>query len=121
MGQISVEKPTPPGSVLSRNQRSYVASATTHSFGFRHSAFIVPIVGVWQENGICRGACHWRALRGKRSELAGMVNRLERELIEHRTSLTHLDAIMQLLVSDESTVWIGIFSNIVTERTCSNV
>jgi len=36
------------------------------------------------------------ALRDKRSELAGMVNRLERELVEHRTSLTHLDATMRL-------------------------
>jgi hypothetical protein len=36
------------------------------------------------------------ALRDKRSELAGMVSHLERELVEHRASLTHLDATMRL-------------------------
>ena len=30
-------------------------------------------------------------------------------------------ALSDLVISDESAVWIGIFSNIVTERTCSNV
>jgi len=30
-------------------------------------------------------------------------------------------ALSHLVASDESAVWIGIFSNIVTERTCSNV
>jgi hypothetical protein len=35
-------------------------------------------------------------LRDKRSELAGMVNRLEQELVERRASLTHLDATMRL-------------------------
>jgi hypothetical protein len=36
------------------------------------------------------------ALRDKRSELAGMVDRLEQELVEHRANLTHLDATMRL-------------------------
>ena len=36
------------------------------------------------------------ALRDKRSELAGMVSHLERELVERRASLTHLDATMRL-------------------------
>lgn len=35
-------------------------------------------------------------LRDKRSELAGMVNRLEQQLVDHRASLTHLDATMRL-------------------------
>ena len=36
------------------------------------------------------------ALLDKRSAFAGMVSHLERELVEHRASLTHLDATMQL-------------------------
>ena len=36
------------------------------------------------------------ALRDKRSELAGMVISLERQLVQHRASLTHLDATMRL-------------------------
>jgi hypothetical protein len=36
------------------------------------------------------------ALRDKRSELAGMVHQLERQLSQHRGSLTHLDATMRL-------------------------
>jgi hypothetical protein len=40
------------------------------------------------------------ALRDKRSELAGMVNRLEQQLAQHRASLTHLDATMQLFDPD---------------------
>jgi hypothetical protein len=36
------------------------------------------------------------ALRDKRSEVAGMVNRLEQQLAQHRASLTHLDATMRL-------------------------
>jgi hypothetical protein len=36
------------------------------------------------------------ALRSKRSELAGMVMSLERQLVQHRASLTHLDATMRL-------------------------
>ena len=40
------------------------------------------------------------ALRDKRSELAGMVNRLEQELVERRASLTHLDATMRLFDPD---------------------
>jgi hypothetical protein len=39
-------------------------------------------------------------LRDKRSELAGMVIRLEQELVEHRASLTHLDATMRLFDPD---------------------
>ena len=40
------------------------------------------------------------ALRDKRSELAGMVNHLEQELVERRASLTHLDATMRLFDPD---------------------
>ena len=40
------------------------------------------------------------ALRDKRSELAGVVNRLEQELVEHRTNLAHLDATMRLFDPD---------------------
>jgi hypothetical protein len=40
------------------------------------------------------------ALLDKRSELAGMVNRLEQELVQHRASLLHLDATMQLFDPD---------------------
>ena len=40
------------------------------------------------------------ALRDKRSALAGMVNRLEQELVEHRTNLAHLDATMRLFDPD---------------------
>ena len=36
------------------------------------------------------------ALRDKRSELAGMVIGLERQLAEHRASLMHVDATMRL-------------------------
>jgi hypothetical protein len=36
------------------------------------------------------------ALHDKRSELAGMVMGLERQLAEHRASLTHVDATMRL-------------------------
>ena len=36
------------------------------------------------------------ALRDKRSELAGMVMGLEQQLVQHRASLTHLDATMRL-------------------------
>lgn len=37
-----------------------------------------------------------RALREKRSELAGLVKGLEQELSEHRAALMHLDATMRL-------------------------
>ena len=40
------------------------------------------------------------SLRDKRSELAGMVERLERELVQHRANLTHLDATMRLFDPD---------------------
>jgi hypothetical protein len=36
------------------------------------------------------------ALRAKRSELAGMVMSLEQQPVQHRASLTHLDATMRL-------------------------
>jgi hypothetical protein len=39
-------------------------------------------------------------LRDKRAELAGMVNRLEQELAQHRASLVHLDATMRLFDPD---------------------
>ena len=40
------------------------------------------------------------ALCDKRSALAGLVNRLEQELVEHRTNLAHLDATMRLFDPD---------------------
>ncbi len=46
------------------------------------------------------------ALRGKRSELSGIVSRLEQQIVHHRASLVHLDAAMRLfdpdLVPEES-------------------
>jgi hypothetical protein len=39
-------------------------------------------------------------LRDKRAELAGMVNRLEQQLVQHRASLMHLDATMRLFDPD---------------------
>jgi hypothetical protein len=41
-----------------------------------------------------------RALRDKRSELAGMVSRLEQQLVQHRAGLAHLDATMRLFDPD---------------------
>jgi hypothetical protein len=40
------------------------------------------------------------ALRGKRAELAGVVQQLEQELLERRNSLVHLDATMRLFDPD---------------------
>ena len=40
------------------------------------------------------------ALRDKRSELAGIVNRLQQQLAEHRASLAHLGATMLLFDPD---------------------
>ena len=40
------------------------------------------------------------ALRNKRSELAGIVSRLEQQLLAHRASLTHVDATMRLFDPD---------------------
>ena len=40
------------------------------------------------------------SLRGKRSELAGLVLQLEHQLVQHRTSLAHLDATMRLFDPD---------------------
>ena len=40
------------------------------------------------------------ALREKRSELVGLMSRLEQKLAQHRGSLTHLDATMQLFDPD---------------------
>ena len=40
------------------------------------------------------------ALRNKRSELAGIVSRLEQQLLTHRASLTHVDATMLLFDPD---------------------
>ena len=40
------------------------------------------------------------ALREKRSELSGIVSRLEQQLVQHRDSLTHLDATMRLFDPD---------------------
>ena len=40
------------------------------------------------------------ALREKRSELVGLMSRLEQHLVQHRGSLTHLDATMRLFDPD---------------------
>ena len=40
------------------------------------------------------------ALREKRSELSGIVSRLEQQLAQHRDSLAHLDATMRLFDPD---------------------
>ena len=40
------------------------------------------------------------ALRGKRSELSGIVSRLEQQIVQHRASLVHLDAAMRLFDPD---------------------
>jgi len=40
------------------------------------------------------------ALRGKRSELSGIVNCLEQQIVRHRASLVHLDAAMRLFDPD---------------------
>jgi hypothetical protein len=40
------------------------------------------------------------ALRNKRSELVGLMSRLEQQLAQHRGSLTHLDATMRLFDPD---------------------
>ena len=36
------------------------------------------------------------ALRDKQSEVSGMIERLERQLVEHRTGLTHLEGVLRL-------------------------
>ncbi len=40
------------------------------------------------------------ALRGKRSELSGIVSHLEQQIVRHRASLVHLDAAMRLFDPD---------------------
>ncbi len=40
------------------------------------------------------------ALRGKRSELSGIVSHLEQQIVRHRASLVHLDAAMRLFNPD---------------------
>ncbi len=40
------------------------------------------------------------ALRGKRSELSGIVRHLEQQIVRHRASLVHLDAAMRLFDPD---------------------
>jgi hypothetical protein len=40
------------------------------------------------------------ALRGKRSELSGILSRLEQQIVQHRASLVHLDAAMRLFDPD---------------------
>jgi len=40
------------------------------------------------------------ALRGKRSELSGIVSHLEQQIVHHRASLVHLDAAMRLFDPD---------------------
>src|SRR5271165_3275057 len=40
------------------------------------------------------------ALRNKRAELAGLVGQLEKQLVQQRANLTHLDATMQLFDPD---------------------
>ena len=40
------------------------------------------------------------ALRGKQSELSGIVSHLEQQIVQHRASLVHLDAAMRLFDPD---------------------
>ncbi len=40
------------------------------------------------------------ALRGKRSGLSGIVSHLEQQIVQHRASLVHLDAVMRLFDPD---------------------
>ncbi len=40
------------------------------------------------------------ALRGKRSELSGIVSHLEQQIVHHRASLVHLDAAVRLFDPD---------------------
>ncbi len=40
------------------------------------------------------------ALRGKRSELSGIVSHREQQIVHHRASLVHLDAAMRLFDPD---------------------
>ena len=40
------------------------------------------------------------ALRNKRAELAGLVGQLEKQLVQQRANLTHLDATMRLFDPD---------------------
>jgi len=40
------------------------------------------------------------ALRGKRSELSGIVSHLEQQIVQHRASLVHLDVAMRLFDPD---------------------
>jgi hypothetical protein len=40
------------------------------------------------------------ALRGKRSELSGIVSDLEQQIVQHRANLVHLDAAMRLFDPD---------------------
>jgi len=40
------------------------------------------------------------ALRGKRSELSGIVSHLEQQIVQHRAGLVHLDAAMRLFDPD---------------------
>src|SRR5689334_22221400 len=78
----------------------YVAPATTRSSECRRSSFIIHAVNPFSRRTALAEAHVICALRDKRSELAGMVNRLERELVERRASLTHLDATMRLFDPD---------------------
>ncbi len=47
------------------------------------------------------------ALRGKRSELSGIVLHLEQQIVQHRASLVHLDAAMRLFDPDLGPAAIG--------------
>ncbi len=48
-----------------------------------------------------------RHLRGKRSELSGIVSHLEQQIVQHRASLVHLDAAMRLFDPDLASEEIG--------------
>ena len=60
------------------------------------------------------------ALRGKRSELSGIVSHLEQQIVQHRASLVHLDAAMRLF-EPPSLWWTGYATRAARRSACSGV
>ncbi len=70
------------------------------------------------------------ALRGKRSELSGIVSHLEQQIVHHRASLVHLDAAMRLFDPDlvpeairsrqhrPRSVWLGLSKSWGSQLAC---
>jgi hypothetical protein len=74
--------------------RYYVSTATTGLFGCRGASFTILTVdfrsgAMVEPDVIC-------ALRDKQAEVSGMIERLERQLVEHRAGLTHLEGVLRL-------------------------